>query len=378
MEFSIDARGITLYKGSGIGTYTENLLKEILNIDTENKYTIFWAGDNYESFKKPNSTIVLTSRKHGSFFENFYYPSYIDKFNIDLHHIPQNGIGLSSEYKNPCIVTIHDLIPYLMPETVGKGYLARFLKDMPNIIEKSEGILTVSNYSKNDILRFFPNLSPEKIFVTPLAANESYKPLDKQLCKEYLKNLYSIDFPFILYIGGFSSRKNVKGLISAFNNVKSSLNKNYKLVLCGSIKDEGEKLKEFCDDIGISSDIIFTGFVKDEDMPIFYNGCDLFVYPSLYEGFGLPPLEAMSCKAPVISSNLTSIPEVTGDAAILINPFNNDQLEESLLSVLNCQSLRDELSEKGYSASKNFTWKKTAELTLKAYNTIYTNLQKDC
>ena len=192
MNISIDGRGITLFNGSGIGTYTENLVKELINLDNRNKYTIFWAGENYESFKKENTTIVFTSKKHGMFYEDFYYPSYIEDNNIDLHHIPQNGIGLSKGYNVPCIVTIHDIIPYTMPETCGKGYLARFLRDMPSILGAAKGILTVSEYSKKDILKFFPNFPSDKIFVTPLAANSSYFPMDKGLCNNYLKEKFSL------------------------------------------------------------------------------------------------------------------------------------------------------------------------------------------
>lgn len=373
MRFSIDARGINLYKGSGIGTYTENLLRELLNIDNKNKYSIFWAGDKYENYKKENSKIIFTSKKHGTFYENYYYPNYIEENTIDLHHIPQNGIGLNKLYTSPVIVTIHDLIPYILPETVGRGYLERFLRDMPLIINNSKAILTVSEYSKKDILKFFPSVDKNKIFVTPLAANSSYKPIDKNLCTEFIKNKYNIDFPFILYIGGFSTRKNVKELIIAFNKIHKSLKKDYKLVLCGSIRDEGIKLQNLCKELFIDNKVIFTGFVPDEDLPIFYNSADLFIYPSLYEGFGLPPLEAMSCSTPVITSNLTSIPEVTGDCAVLINPFNKDELAEALINLLNCPDLLKEYGEKGYKKSLDFTWKNTATLTLNAYETTLQN-----
>ncbi|MDU4884775.1 glycosyltransferase family 1 protein [uncultured Clostridium sp.] len=374
MKFSIDARGINLYKGSGIGTYTENLLRELLNIDTKNNYSIFWTGENYENYKKDNSKIIFTSRKHGTFYENYYYPNYIEENNIDMHHIPQNGIGLNELYTSPLVVTIHDLIPYILPETVGRGYLQRFLRDMPLIVNNSKIILTVSEYSKKDIMKFFPFVNEEKIFVTPLAANKSYKPLNKSNCIEYIKNKYSIDSPFILYIGGFSTRKNVKELIIAFNKIKKSLKKDYKLVLCGSIKDEGVKLQNLCKELLIDDKIIFTGFIPDDELPLFYNAAELFIYPSLYEGFGLPPLEAMSCATPVITSNLTSIPEVTKDCAILIDPFNKDELASSILNLLNSESSLQEYSQKGYKNSLNFTWKNTAIATLKAYEHVFKNI----
>ena len=376
MKISIDARGINLYKGSGIGTYTENLLRELLNIDTKNNYSIFWTGENYENYKKDNSKIIFTSKKHGTFYENYYYPNYIKENNIDMHHIPQNGIGLNELYTSPIVVTIHDLIPYILPETVGRGYLERFLRDMPLIVRNSKVILTVSEYSKRDIIKFFPFVNEEKIFVTPLAANKSYKPLNKINCIEYIKNKYSIDSPFILYIGGFSTRKNVKELIIAFNKIQKSLKKDYKLVLCGSIRDEGVKLQNLCKELLIDDKIIFTGFVPDDELPLFYNAAEVVVYPSLYEGFGLPPLEAMSCATPVITSNLTSIPEVTNDCAILINPFDNDELASSILNLLNSKSLLQEYAEKGYNNSLNFTWQNTAINTLKAYEYVFQNINK--
>ena len=173
-----------------------------------------------------------------------------------------------------------------------------------------------------------------------------------------------------MYIGGFSSRKNVLGLINAFSKVYKDLNKPYKLLLGGGLKDEGEKLFAFVKKNNLQDKIIFCGYVNDEILPVLYSGCDAFVYPSLYEGFGLPPLEAMSCKAPVITSNLTSIPEVTGDNAILINPYNINELEKALVTLLNDKALKKSLSEKGYLRSREFTWTGTAQNTLDAYKSL--------
>lgn len=370
MKISIDARGINLYNGTGIGTYTENLVKQLLEIDKENEYSLFWTGKNYNDYKKPNSNIVFSSKKHGRFYENHYFPTFIKSNDIDLHHIPQNGIGLCEQYLNDCVVTIHDLIPYTMPQTVGKGYLERFLRDMPNIIKRAKGIITVSEYSKNDILKFFNFIPEERIFVTPLAANSNYKPIDKDICTAYVSKNFNIKKPYILYIGGFSTRKNVKELILAFNKVNKDLKTPHVLVLGGSIKDEGIKLVKLVEELNLQDSIIFTGFLNDDSLPILYSGAEAFVYPSLYEGFGLPPLEAMSCKTAVITSNLTSIPEVTGDAAVLINPFDSNDLSTALFKVLNNENFKNELEIKGYEKSLEFSWKRTAELTLNAYNKI--------
>jgi glycosyltransferase involved in cell wall biosynthesis len=370
MKIAIDARSATLHQGTGIGTYTNNLISEILSIASKDEFTLFCSGKFNKDFNKKNTNIVYSSGKHGGFYENYYIPSTLNELHADLYHIPQNGIGFDFDTEIPTIVTIHDLIPYIMPETVGRGYLERFLRDMPNIISNSSGILTVSEYSKKDILKFFSSYPEDKIFVTPLAANSNFKPLDKNNCKLYVEHTFGVKDPYILYIGGFSSRKNVLGLVKAFSNVYKDFNKPYKLLLGGSLRDEGEKLFNFVKENNLQDKIIFCGYVKDEILPVLYSGCDAFVYPSLYEGFGLPPLEAMSCKAPVITSNLTSIPEVTGNNAILINPYNINELENALVTLLNDETLKKNFSEKGYLRSLEFTWVKTAQNTLDAYMSL--------
>lgn len=370
MNIGIDARSINLYSGSGIGTYSENLILNLIN-NNEDHFNLIWTGKENKNYIKKNTSLTCISGRYGSFYENYFIPNLMNTKDFDLYHLPQNGLGFpqNSNIKK-IIVTIHDLIPYTMPETVGKGYLAKFLKEIPYIIDSVSGILTVSQYSKKDILRFFPNFPDSKIFVTPLAANNNFKPLQKNICKEKIKNLYNINDPFILYLGGFSARKNVKTLILSFKKILKDLKKPYKLLLGGSIKDEGEALKKFCISLGLEKDVIFTGFIEDSLLPIFYNASDVFVYPSYYEGFGLPLLEAMSCGTPVITSNLTSIPEVTEDTALLINPSNENDLCNALIKVLNDDNFKENLSKMGLKRSLDFSWKKTAQLTYKAYREI--------
>lgn len=369
MNIAIDARSINWYKGTGIGTYTENVLKNILKLDKENYYHIFWAGEHYEEYVQENSKIIFASNKNHSFFEQYYFPGYILRENIDIYHVPQNGIGLLRNINCKKVVTIHDLIPYVMPETVGKGYLQKFLRELPQIIEASEAILTVSEYSKKDILKFFP-MNPDKIFVTPLSADIKYKPLDKEKCRAQLAAQYNINNPFILYIGGFSPRKNVISLIKAFHKIYKHLPEEYSLVIVGSNTEQGKQMNDLITSLDLNDKIKFTGFVQEDQLPLFYNGCQVFVYPSLYEGFGLPPLEAMSCGAPVITSLITSIPEVVGDAGILINPYDQKELEDALEFLLNEEEKRNELSSKGLERASLFNWKTTAENTLKVYNAL--------
>ena len=366
----IDARGATWYRGTGIGTYTYNLLTNILKLDKDSSYDLLCSGEKIPEFESENTKIIMSSRKHQRFFEDYYIPSYGIKENIDLLHLPQNGLGLSSEGNFAKLVTIHDLIPYILPETVGKGYLKKFLQSMPEIIDNSTGIITVSEYSKSDILRFFPHFPAENIFVTPLAANKNYKPLDKEKCLFDVNKRFNFNGPFIMYIGGFSLRKNVRGLVDAFNSIHKNIDENYKLLIVGGLRDEGLKLKAYTESLPIKDKVIFTGFIEDEYLPILYNATTLFVYPSLYEGFGLPPLEAMSCKTAVLTSNITSIPEVVPFKESLVNPNNHKELSSKLENLLNDSKLRNNLENLCFERSKEFTWKKTAKKTLEVYKKV--------
>ncbi|AAK80853.1 glycosyltransferase involved in cell wall biosynthesis [Clostridium acetobutylicum] len=370
MNIAIDARGINLYRGTGIGTYTENLVRELLNIDEENSYTLYWYGNNYKDFIKSNTKINIVSKGCHSFFEKCYFPENIIKNSIEIYHVPQNGIGLDQNVSCIKVSTVHDLIPYIMPETVGKGYLLKFLKNMPFIIENSDAILTVSEYSKKDILKYFP-INEDKIYVTPLAANYNYKPLSREHCKKFIEKNYSISDPFVLYLGGFSKRKNVRNLILAFADASKKLSKKHNLVIIGLCRDELESLKDLCRHLNISNEVIFTGYIGERFLPVFYNACELFVYPSLYEGFGLPVLEAMSCKTPVVTSNISSIPEIAGDSAVLINPLDTSELRDAILNILEDSKLKQKLSIEGFNRSRKFSWKNTSKKTLEAYSNIY-------
>ncbi len=370
MRIAIDGRGINWYNGSGLGTYTENLLKNLLNIDKSNYYQIYWSGLNYHQYQYENTNLVMCSKKYQRYFQENFFPENIKREKIDLYHIPQNGIGLNPDTSCKTIVTIHDLIPYIMPETVGRGYLLKFLKEMPSIIENSSGILTVSQHSKEDILRFFP-IDPDKIYVTPLAADSKYTPLNKSKCKEYIKVKYGIDKPFLLYIGGFSKRKNVHGLITAFAKVVPHLDKAFNLVIVGSYRDESQELVKLVSSLNMENHIKFTGFAPDEDMPIYYNACEAFVYPSIYEGFGLPPLEAMSCGTAVITSNTTSIPEVVKDNGLLVNPYSDSELQSAMETLVSDDSLREALQVRSLKRSAEFSWEKTAKITLDIYEQVY-------
>lgn len=370
MKILIDSRAANWYRGTGIGTYTYNLLKHLIPFNNNNLYTLLWSGENFEEFENDNCKIIMGSKKHKRFFEEFYIPNYSNNHSINLYHIPQNGIGLTPSDNILNVVTIHDLIPYILPETTGVGYLKNFLADMPKIIEHADGILTVSEYSKKDILKFFPSFPAERIFVTPLAANNNFVKLNKEETKSAVQKRFNFNENYIMYIGGFSTRKNVLSLINSFNDIYSKLKEPVKLLIVGSLRDEGLKLKKYADSLPIKENIIFTGFIEEEYLPTIYNGCSLFVYPSLYEGFGLPPLEAMSCGTPVLASKTTSIPEVVLDNKMLFDINDIEDFKNKLVNILNSPELLTELSQNALEISSKFSWNHTAKLTLEGYSKV--------
>ncbi|MFD2169014.1 glycosyltransferase family 4 protein [Tumebacillus lipolyticus] len=371
MKIGLDARGAIWYRGTGIGTYTYQLIKNLYVHDKENEYRFFWPGDEYKNLD-PTVDEIFNSieRSKDKFWEEVHIPMSVEQEKIDLYHVPQNGIGLPLKKSCPNVVTVHDLIPYLYPETVGKGYLKIFLQEMPRIMEQSDLIITVSQHSKRDIQRIF-QIPEEKIVVTPEAPESVYRPIDRQVAKRFVKDRFGIDRPYVIYIGGFSPRKNVRGLINAFYEIQDEIDPNYALVLVGKEARDYDDTVMLVEALRLQKRVIFTGFAAVQELPHLYNAADLCVYPSYYEGFGLPPLEAMACGVPTIASNASSIPEVTGDAALLVNPHDLFELAEQMKRVLGSQALREQMSEDGLRQADQFSWKRCAQETLAAYEQLY-------
>ncbi|WP_125153317.1 glycosyltransferase family 4 protein [Clostridium rectalis] len=374
MKIGIDGRAANWYRGTGIGTYTYQLIKHINEIDLINNYTIFIPPNVKKNISFNNNISInnITENCKNNFWDEVNIPNILKGKDIDIYHVPQNGIGMPKTKKCSFIITLHDIIPYKMPETVSEQYLKLFHEKLPQIIDSCDGIITVSEYSKKDIIKAF-NFPKEKVFVTHLASEDIYKPLDKIISKNLVKNYYSIDTDYILYVGGFSPRKNILGLIDAFSKLTEKYKKDIKLVIAGTKGKSYSIYKKRCEELNVDNKVLFPGFIPLNHLPYVYNACKLFVYPSFYEGFGLPPVEAMACGVPVIASKATSIPEVVSDAAILINPHDIDDLYNSMYEALSNRDLRKSLSLKGLVRSSELTWNNTAKNTIIAYNKVINN-----
>ncbi|WP_461615449.1 glycosyltransferase family 4 protein [Clostridium sp. Marseille-QA1073] len=371
MKIGIDARAAKWYRGTGIGTYTYQLINSLNKVDFINEYLLFTA-ENYNSqidFKNNFFLSPIKESKSSNFWDEVNIPNILNGKDIDIYHVPQNGVGLPIEKKCPFIITLHDTIPIHMPETVGDRYLEIFTTKMKSIVDNSDGIITVSEFSKEDISKDF-NYPKERIFVTYLASENIYKPINKVIASSILKKQYSLPNNYILYVGGFSPRKNILGLIKAYSKLPKNIRESHNLVIAGNKGKSYELYKKCAEEYNVDNYVIFPGFISMEYMPYLYNSASLFVYPSFYEGFGLPPIEAMACGIPVITSNVTSIPEIVGDAAVLFNPNDIDELSSKLYEVLMDENIKQELIHKGFIKNNFLSWKKTALDTLKAYKTI--------
>jgi len=259
------------------------------------------------------------------------------------------------------IITCHDLIPWIYAKD-----RSRFWKNNISGLKKADAIITVSKFSKIEIVKHL-EYPAEHIYIVKDAVDHNLYFENRN--KELLSNINVLkEEKVVLYVGSETPRMNLPVLIKAFSKLKKMIS-GVKLVKIGESQSYGarENILKLIKDLNLQEDIIFVGYVKEEEMPRWYNAADILVYPCIYAGFGLPPLEAMACGTPVITSNTTSLPEVVGDAGIMIDPYDDDFLALNMCSVLTNEDLRDELIEKGIKQAKKFSWDRAAEQTLKVY-----------
>lgn len=351
--------------------YITNLVKNLTIVDKENDYYLIHHSKMHLDVYGMNKEIV--SDPPPMIFGDLWWKyrslsKDLKSYDLDLVHDTQ-GIStffIKNDPNYKKVITIHDLSSLVFPKMHIKGMLSdRFLGK--RTMKNADKIITVSKSTKDDLIKYF-KAPEEKIKPIYLGVDEKFRVLDKDRVRNF-KMRYNLDFPFILYFGVLRSRKNIPTLIKAYNLLKKD-GINHKLVIAGGKNQEYKKILNIVKDLNLERDVIFTGHMPDEVLPELYNAADLFVFPSLYEGFGLPPLEAMTCGTPVITSNTSSLPEVVGDAGLIFDPHDVHGLKDTINTVLNNSDLRTELVKKGLNRSKQFTWKKCAEETMNVYKEV--------
>lgn len=379
MRLGIDIRPIMAAGlGRGLGIYTANLVKNLLIVNQEHHFSLFAArNQKIEEFlpqipSTQHVTVAKLKRPTRNIFlwDQVLWWALLKKERVEVFHSTVYGVPLVCPCKR--VFTIHDLTPLIFPEFFKKFHHQAVYRFNFFTGKYADRIITSSQNSKQDIMHYL-NIPDNKISVIYDGVGAQYRRLQSLEAIENIRTRYQIPGKFLLYVGGFDANKNLPMLVEAFKQLiqqKHLPDKNLFLVFVGNLTPATEPLREYVRARGIEEHVIFTGFVPEEDLIGLYNAAEVFVFPSIYEGFGLPPLEAMACGIPVIASKASSLPEVVGDAAIQVNPHSPEELSQRMFEILTNDKLRQELSHKGLERAKLFSWEQTARKTLQVYEEV--------
>jgi glycosyltransferase involved in cell wall biosynthesis len=359
MKIAIDARK---WRDYGIGTYVRNLARHLALIDRETTYFLFCNEADESTLRDLAENFVpVVERSAGySVAEHLSIPRKLRQLGADLYHSPHYVLPLLCP--KAAVVTIHDCIHLLFPEYLPNRFAKRYAWFMMrNAVHRSELILTVSEASRADILSFYPEADAERLKVVPNAIDEAIleEPGEEEM--ERVRERYQIRGRFVLYAGNIKPHKNLARLIAAFGLLKRrSGHDDLKLLIIGDEVNRYASLRRSVEAAGVRQDVRFFGFVPDHTLAALYRLAAVFAFPSLYEGFGLPPLEAMACGTPVVTSRISSLPEVVGDAALLVDPYSVEDIAGALERVLGDDALRASLVVRGRARAQSFSWERSA------------------
>jgi len=391
MRIGIDCRTIlNPEKGeaTGVGHYTYQLVRHLLKIDNKNNYILFFdrtvESRRLAKFRKPNIVIKFFPFIQYAKFLPFVYSHYLvsaslEKEKLDVFHSPT--VRLPTNYKRPAVITVHDLAVFKFPDLYIDKKSSMDRANIPAVIQQAKKIIAVSKATKKDLGELF-GVSADKI-------NVIYHGLDKRFFKNQtpekikaVKEKYRIEGEYFLFLGELHFRKNIVRIIEAFERLKdritriksekknSTLFNKYKLVLAGPAGRGVSEIQAKINDSKYKEDIILTGYIDPEDIDALYEGAKCFVFPSLYEGFGMPAIEAMANKIPVITSKVSSLPEVANGRAVLVDPYNVAEISQAMFEVITSPLLVKELSRSSFEWAKNFSWEKCAQETLDCYQKV--------
>lgn len=371
MKIGIDARMYSS-KFTGIGRYVFELVDKLSKLDKKNEYVLFMNKPQFDEFEPPNKRFskVLVNAKHYSLSEQLGYLRALRRAKLDLMHFTHFNAPIL--YRRPSIVTIHDLTLNFFPGKKMNGAFHRFAysKVLGSVLKRSKKIISVSENTKKDLVEI-AHISPSKIDVIYEGVNEDFGPRsDEEQNDEVLKK-YGITKDYVLYTGVWRGHKNLVNLIKAFGILKQIEHFDGQLVVTGEEDPYYPEVKRTVAELELEHDTIFTGLVPENELVALYQEAKVFAFPSLYEGFGLPPLEAMRCGTPVVASKTSCIPEICGEEnAIFFDPFDPTEMADSIYKVWINSTLQKELRENGLKHSRKFSWDKMAEKTLAIYEEV--------
>jgi glycosyltransferase involved in cell wall biosynthesis len=366
MRVAIDTRKIHDF---GIGTYIRNLLRQLARIDRDTEYVLLCREPDVGIAAQlgPNFRGVVEPSPNYSLREQIHVPWVLRRERPDVYHAPHYVLPPAVRCRS--VVTIHDCIhlmfPQYLPNRVAYAYARA---SMWAAARRSNRILTVSEASKRDILNLF-NVKPEKVVVVYNAIDEHFSatPSDEHVAR--IRERYQLDHKFVLYVGNIKPHKNLVRLIEAFSQLRRT-HDDLKLLIIGDEISKLPALRRAVHRHKLHKHVRFLGYLKDDTLTVLYRLASVFVFPSLYEGFGLPPLEAMASGTPVVTSNVSSLPEVTGNAAVLVDPYDVESIEDGMRRVLDDPKLAEELRLKGLQRAREFSWERSVEKTQRVYREV--------
>jgi glycosyltransferase involved in cell wall biosynthesis len=369
-------------ENTGSGQYTRRLAYGLLNLDGGPECLLFRPRDGNgptSALPRPGQVqerllrlpLLLGENAAKLWFEQVSFPRACLQADVDLLHVPYFAPPLLGAGKT--LVTVHDLIPLILPAYRGSLLVRTYTRLVASSATRAAAILTDSHASKGDILKLL-RVPPERVQVVSLAADESFQPVLDPDRLQHARRKYKLPEEYVLYLGGFDQRKNLETLIAAYASLNADLRARTPLVLAGRLPAEDSDFfpnpRHLAERWGLGDRVVFPGWVEEEDKPALYSGASLFLFPSLYEGFGLPVLEAMSCGTAVITSNSTSLPEITGEAALLVDPHDAEALAAAMTLLLEDATHREELASKGVQRARLFSWARTVAQTVEAYESV--------
>ena len=369
------------HPASGSGQYLIQLLNALAEIDTHNEYLLVGPEPISETVQQQlhapftrhakgvTGPLGLNASLEKMTWEQWTGPREARRLGVDVFHVPHFAPPLITR-SVPVVATIHDVIPLRLPLYHSSAKAKVYSSVVSRAAHHATLVITISQHAKQDIIEML-NIPEERIRVIYPAASDDFQPVEDAQKLAEARARYGLTGRYVFYLGGLDARKNVQQLVRGFSHLYKRLNDpNLQLLISGNPDKQSGSIfadpRPVAADLGMSGQIIYR-FVEEEDKALIYSGASAFVFPSLYEGFGLPPLEAMSCGTPVICSNRTSLPEVVGDAAISFDPDNLPALVDAMYNVLTNPQLSADLRARGIQRAKLFSWRKTAQETLTVY-----------
>lgn len=382
MKIGIDISLLCISQ-TGIGQYRYNLVNALIRERPEDEFYLY--GFNYRLNEKIDELEFVNSsgHRHGrnwkidlkrfpnraaSLWWNYFRGPKLESVveECDCYHLSETGFQPSAK---SVVATIHDLTIEKFPELHLKENRLFSEQRHRRLAESDAKIIAVSENTKNDFVEFY-GVDPGRIEVVYHGKDEMYRPIEDEGMIDSVKSKYGIEGPYILYLGTIEPRKNLERLVEAFNELKKVSRIPHSLVLAGKKGWFYEGLIRKIREFGLEGDVIFTDFVEEREKPLLINGAEVFVYPSLYEGFGLPVLEAMACGVPVVTSDVSAIPEVTGEkGALLVDPLKSDEIGAGIWKILSDSGGAGALGRAGMERAAEFSWEKCAGETLGVYAT---------